>query len=404
MPRGTEDETASVTLLSPSSSGSGTDANTSSRSSALKPGYQTALASSGQRSPISRPHERQLVLVVEDDVAIGALLETLLNRAGYRTLLTTDGEAGLSAIARANPDLVLLDVGLPRMDGFEVVRRLRSDPHRQILPVIMLTAHSRTDDVVTGLDAGADDFLSKPFQHAELLARIRSALRLRNALVRMESAHAAVAALANAVEAKDSLTERHCQRLANMALRLGAKLGLGHAELEPIAYGALLHDVGKIGVPEAILTKPAALDADERELMRQHPEIGARICAPLAGRPARRAHPSWRPDRRPRRRIRRDDPRPTIPERQGPGGSRGRGERPGRPPVRPRPRGRPHRRTGARRHRPRRGRPDRVAAAGRLGGSPKDCDFAMRATFPAARVTPVPAGPTKGRSPRTRTH
>src|SRR5438093_953290 len=85
-----------------------------------------------------------------DAFAIGALLETLLNRAGYRTLLTTDGEAGLSAIARANPDLVLLDVGLPRMDGFEVVRRLRSDPHRQILPVIMLTAHSRTDDVVTG--------------------------------------------------------------------------------------------------------------------------------------------------------------------------------------------------------------------------------------------------------------
>ena len=298
MPRGTEDETASVTLLSPSSSGSGTDANTSSRSSALKPGYQTALASSGQRSPISRPHERQLVLVVEDDVAIGALLETLLNRAGYRTLLTTDGEAGLSAIARANPDLVLLDVGLPRMDGFEVVRRLRSDPHRQILPVIMLTAHSRTDDVVTGLDAGADDFLSKPFQHAELLARIRSALRLRNALVRMESAHAAVAALANAVEAKDSLTERHCQRLANMALRLGAKLGLGHAELEPIAYGALLHDVGKIGVPEAILTKPAALDPDERELMRQHPEIGARICAPLAGSAAfapivRHHHERW---------------------------------------------------------------------------------------------------------------
>jgi len=244
------------------------------------------------------PDERRLILIVEDDVAIGLLLETLLQREGYRTLLATDGEAGLAAIAGAEPDLVLLDVGLPRLDGFEVVRRIRADAHRQTLPVIMLTAHSRLDDIVTGLDAGADDFLSKPFQQPELLARIRSALRLRQALVRMETAHAAVAALANAVEAKDSMTERHCQRLANMALRLGSELGLSNIELEHVAYGALLHDVGKIGVPEAILTKPAALDEHEWALMRQHPDIGARICAPLAGSTAfapivRHHHERW---------------------------------------------------------------------------------------------------------------
>jgi putative two-component system response regulator len=298
MPGGNENSTPSATLLSPGSRGTTTDPTASSRSSGE--GRQGPIAP----APVDRGSlgfdggRRPLVLVVEDDVAIGALLETLLDRAGYRAIRASDGEAGLGTIGRANPDLVLLDVGLPGMDGLEVVRRLRTDPHRQTLPVIMLTAQSRTDDIVAGLDAGADDFLSKPFQPAELLARIRSALRLRHALMRMESAHAAVAALANAVEAKDSLTERHCQRLANMALRLGAKLGLGHTELEPIAYGALLHDVGKIGVPEAILTKPAALDADEWELMRQHPEIGARICAPLAGSAAfapivRHHHERW---------------------------------------------------------------------------------------------------------------
>ena len=117
--------------------------------------------------------------------------------------------------------------------------------------------------MVEGLDAGADDFLSKPFRQPELLARIRSALRLRQALARMDAAHTAVAALANAVEAKDPSTERHCQRLANLAARLGCPGRAQRVELEAVAYGALLHDVGKIGVPESILTKPAPLDAAE---------------------------------------------------------------------------------------------------------------------------------------------
>lgn len=225
---------------------------------------------------------RPLVLIVEDDLANRALLERLLEREGYRTKAVGDGEAALLAVAEHSPDLVLLDIGLPHLDGYEVTRRLRANIRTVAVPIILLTGRSTLDDVVEGLDAGADDFLSKPFRQPELLARIRSALRLRQALVRMDAAHAAVAALANAVEAKDPTTERHCQRLANLAARLGAQAGLGGLELEAVAYGALLHDVGKIGVPESILTKPSPLDAMEWDLMRRHPEIGERICEPLA--------------------------------------------------------------------------------------------------------------------------
>lgn len=231
---------------------------------------------------LRRSDDRPLVLVVEDDLANRALLERILEREGYRTISAGDGEAALLAVGEHSPDLVLLDIGLPRLDGYEVTRRLRSHVSTLTVPIILLTGRSGLEDVVEGLDAGADDFLSKPFRAPELLARIRSALRLRQALLRMDAAHTAVAALANAVEAKDPSTERHCQRLANLAARLGAQAGLEGTELEAVAYGALLHDVGKIGVPEAILTKPGPLDADEWELMRRHPEIGERICLPLA--------------------------------------------------------------------------------------------------------------------------
>jgi putative two-component system response regulator len=222
------------------------------------------------------------ILVVEDDLANRALLVHLLERDGYRTSSVADGRDALAAIEELAPDLVLLDVGLPTVDGFEITRRLRSDPRTVALPIILLTGRTGLDSVVEGLDAGADDFVSKPFQAAELLARLRSALRLRQALARMDAAHSAVAALANAVEAKDPMTERHCQRLANLAARVGARAGLDTDHLESLAYGALLHDVGKIGVPEAILTKQGPLDEGERDLMRRHPEIGERICEPLA--------------------------------------------------------------------------------------------------------------------------
>lgn len=220
-------------------------------------------------------------MVIEDDPSIRVLLSTLLEREGYLVVTAADGEAGLRSVGEHDPDLVILDIGLPRIDGLEVTRRLRANRSTRTLPVILLTARTSIDDMVAGLDAGADDFIGKPFRRPELLARLRSALRMRQAILGMETAQSVVAALANAVEAKDLVTEEHCERLAMVVTRLAERVALPVEEREAIAYGALLHDVGKIGVPEAILSKPGPLSAEEWTVLRRHPEIGERICRPL---------------------------------------------------------------------------------------------------------------------------
>jgi putative two-component system response regulator len=221
------------------------------------------------------------VAVVEDDPAVRGLLTRMLEGDGYAVIPIADGENGLRAVAEHQPDLVLLDLTLPRIDGLEVCRRLRADIRTVTLPVIVLTAHTAIEDMVAALDAGADDFITKPFHQLELLARLRSAYRTRQIVRRMEQAHAIVVALANAVEAKDLGLKDHCRHLAYRSARVAAYVGLRDAELEGVAYGALLHDIGKIGIAERVLHKPGPLTPSELEIMREHPEIGQRICDPL---------------------------------------------------------------------------------------------------------------------------
>jgi putative two-component system response regulator len=227
------------------------------------------------------PGTGPLILVVEDDPTQRDILARILEHESYVAIGVADGETGLRAINEHQPDLVLLDLNLPRLDGFEVCRRLRAEPATATLPVIVLTGHSSTEDMVAALDAGADDFLTKPFQQAELLARMRSAFRLRGAIRSLERATQIVAALANAVEAKDLSLVHHCRWLARHAARVAVSVGLRGEELEAVAYGALLHDVGKIGVPEHLLRKEGPLSEPEWKLMRRHPVIGERICQPL---------------------------------------------------------------------------------------------------------------------------
>jgi len=195
--------------------------------------------------------------------------------------LGLDGAAALAEILSCPPDVALLDTGMPEMDGLQVTRALRAAPATALLPIILVTARGRLDDKVAGLDAGASDFITKPFEPAELLARVRSNLRLSSALARLENTQDVLVALASAVDAKDPLTEHHCGRVADQALVLAHIAGLAPDEIEAVGYGAVLHDVGKIGIAEAILLKPGRLTDEERAEMQRHPIVGAEIFSPL---------------------------------------------------------------------------------------------------------------------------
>jgi putative two-component system response regulator len=222
-----------------------------------------------------------LVLVADDDEPGRRLISIMLEREGCEVTQAGDGSTALAMAMEHDFDLILLDVRMPGLDGIEVTRRLRARSNTSLTPIILVTGLNQTDDKVAGLDAGASDFVTKPFERADLMARVRAGLRMKAATDRLENAQSVLVALATAIEAKDSMTEHHCSRLATYAVGLARLLQLPENMIEAIGYGAVLHDVGKIGIPEAILRKAGPLTDTEWLEMRQHPVIGARIVQPL---------------------------------------------------------------------------------------------------------------------------
>lgn len=233
---------------------------------------------------------RRLILVVEDEPGRHATLTPSLESAGYTVRAVAHGSAALAAVAVRQPDAVLLGIGAAEREGIETCRRIRADPANRAVPVIVLTdapphASSRVfDDIAAGIDAGADDFVEPPFAEPLLLATIRDALRMRRALADLDAAH--VAALASAGDMDLDLADKVGTGMAGLAHRLGGTLGLDGVELKGAVFGALVHDIGNLGIPDAILSKPGPLTRFERAEMRRHPEIGEGIC---------RSFPSSRP-------------------------------------------------------------------------------------------------------------
>ena len=222
-----------------------------------------------------------VVLVVDDGLANRELVQAYLSGLDCEVRLASDGASALEQIQQEPPDLVLLDVQMPGMDGYEVCRRIKAGPGGRLLPVVMITALNQTDDRVRALESGADDFMSKPVERVELVARVRSALRLKALYNTLDSAEQVIFSLAAAVEAKDSLTEKHTQRVGESARHLGSRLGMPEVALDALFRGGVIHDIGKIGVPDSILLKPGALDPEETIRMRSHVLIGENIVRPL---------------------------------------------------------------------------------------------------------------------------
>jgi putative two-component system response regulator len=248
---------------------------------ALTPAAWTGGARADFKGTKAARRGAQSVLVVDDGAANRELIEACLVDVDCTIRMAEDGPTALSMIADTTPDLILLDVQMPGMDGYEVCRRVKANSAHRLIPVVMITALDRTDDRVKALDAGADDFMSKPVERVELVARVRSALRLKSVYDSLDSAEQVIFALAAAVEAKDPFTGKHTHRVAESARHLGTQLGLADADLDALSRGGIIHDIGKIGVPDVILLKPASLDCDELVRMRAHPIIGERIVRPL---------------------------------------------------------------------------------------------------------------------------
>ncbi len=221
------------------------------------------------------------ILVVDDDPASRELLQEFLVAEGLEVVTAPDGRSSLAEFVRLKPDLVLLDVNMPFVDGFEVCRRLKGNSETRLTPVVLVTALSATEDRVQGIKAGADGFLSKPFDHSELLAHVRSLLSLKAHTDELERAESVLFALARSIEGKDPYTEGHCERLSGYSARLGERIGLAEDQIIALRRAGIVHDVGKVAVPDAILLKPARLTPEEFRIMQEHPVVGERIRAPL---------------------------------------------------------------------------------------------------------------------------
>ena len=247
--------------------------------------------------------DRPVILVVDDQIQNIELLGAHLVPQGYEIVKAANGEEALGKLSTNQIDLILLDVMMPGMDGFEVTRRVRQDNMLRLIPIILVTALRETEDRVKGIEAGCDDFISKPVDKMELLARVRSLLKvkayndlmsnyrkelesevskrteeLKHALERIKEASLeTIYRLSMASEYKDKDTGAHIKRMSRYSAAVARRMGMDESTIETILYAAPMHDLGKIGIPDLILVKPSMLDPMEWEIMKQHTVIGAKI-------------------------------------------------------------------------------------------------------------------------------
>ena len=234
------------------------------------------------------------VLVVDDDTGVSGVLERLLTTEGYSVCVAADAASALEAVARHNPDVILLDVVFPGGDGFALCQTLKRDAVTRLTPVILVTGLTDRASRIKGRQAGADDFLTKPVDAQELLARVGSLARVKRYTDDLESAASVITTLTVMIETRDGYTEGHCHRMANYAAAVGRTLGLGNPDLQALHRGGFLHDIGMLAIPTAVLQKPGRLEPEEFALVKTHTVLGDDLCRNLrslqAVRPIVRHH------------------------------------------------------------------------------------------------------------------
>jgi len=238
---------------------------------------------------------RNIILIVDDEPAGRETLESILEPEGYYLVLAENGYQAIEQAKAIQPDVILLDVMMPGMNGFEVCRRIRSEKGLAEVPILFLTALDDRQSLLNGLEAGADDFISKPFDRYELRARLLGITRLnryRKLMVErknLEEAHKqllsaydeTIEGWSRAMDLRDKETEGHSQRVTDLTMKLASTFGISKEEMVHVRRGALLHDMGKLGIPDSILLKSSQLTDEEWAFMRQHPQLAYGMLYPI---------------------------------------------------------------------------------------------------------------------------
>ena len=222
------------------------------------------------------------ILVADDDESIRDMVKGYLEEKDFKVIIAANGKEAVGLEEEERPDLVILDVEMPAMNGFEackVIREKRNGIH--YVPILFLSGVLAEGVVIKGLQAGADDFIRKPFEPLELLGRVNNFMKMKKFIEQVESVENVIFSLVKSIEARDSYTAGHCMRVAGISVNIGREMGLSDSEIEILYKSSLLHDVGKIGVPDQILNKPGKLLEEEFNRIKEHPVSGWDICGCL---------------------------------------------------------------------------------------------------------------------------
>jgi len=221
------------------------------------------------------------ILIVDDEPANRRLARAILAPLGYRLRYACDGEEALEAVHKETPDLVLLDILMPKRNGYWVCEQLKQNARTKLIPIIMLTSLHQIEDKIQGIELGVDDYITKPFIATELKARVKSLLAVKLYTDELENVSFVLKGIAKVVESRDSYTGDHNKRVGDYGAGVALAMGLAAEDVKAIRLAGMLHDLGKISIPDSILRKPGSLTDDERNIMKTHAAVGATLVEPM---------------------------------------------------------------------------------------------------------------------------